>query len=189
MCWIGYGAMKKAYTIYAALSDEANEGWIWFSCPPIRTRTIVKVYHPKNNRAIFCVSRNIDPNFRTQYNDRQHTLNIQNSCEALVISQWYRDALGDFETKKGQVELEITPARIWGWRSIRACCHHPEIAVRVGTRLGVLGAWLGIIGLAAALLNMADIKGSLGVIILITLAALGGVVGSIVCRGVKRPVN
>ena len=27
---------------------------------------------------------------------------------------------------------------------LRGACHHPEMGVRVGTRLGVLGVWLGV---------------------------------------------
>src|SRR5258708_5718418 len=59
-------AMEKHYTIFAARSDETNEGWIWFSNPPLHTRTIVKVHHPKTGRVVFCESRKIDSNFLAQ---------------------------------------------------------------------------------------------------------------------------
>jgi hypothetical protein len=133
--------MEKPYTVFAALSDQANEGWIWFCNPLLHTRTIVKVCHSKTGRVVFCESRKIDPNFLVQY--RQSAREIMNPDEALVISEWYRDALGGFATTSSggdKVKLDITPAQIPGWRSLRASCHHPDIAVRVGTRLGVLGA-------------------------------------------------
>jgi hypothetical protein len=173
--------MKKTYTIFAALSDETNERWVWFRCPPFPTRTIVKVHYPKTGRTIFCESRKIDPNFLEQYNGKEHTLKIQNECEALVISKWYRNALGGFETK-GKVDLEITQSKCRTWGSLRASCNHPDISVRVGTRLGVLGTWLGFVGLAAALF---DLKSYYGASSLVVLAVVGGIIGYLVCRGAK----
>jgi len=173
--------MRKNYTVFAALSDEANVGWIWFSCPQIPTRTVVKVHHPKTGRTVFCESRKIDPNFLKLYNGKGHTLKIQNGCEALVISEWYRNALGGFATKE-KVDLEITQSKCRAWGSLRASCQHPDISVRVGTRLGVLGAWLGITGLAAALL---DLKNCYGVSSLSVVALVGAIFGCLACRGAK----
>lgn len=177
--------MKKNYTIFAALSDEANEGWVWFGCPSLPARTIVKVHCPKTCRTVFCESRKIDSNFQKHYNDQEHTRKIQNPCESLVISEWYRDALGGFLTKES-IELDITPVHIPAWSGIRASCHHPEIAVRVGTRLGVLGAWLGLVGLSAALL---DLKSTCGVLSLIAVALVGAIAGCLACRRTPPPMS
>ncbi len=181
--------MEKPYTIFAALSNETNEGWIWFSKPPLHTRTIVRVHNSQTRRVVFCESREIDYNFLTQYNERRHTQKITNPDEALVISEWYRDALGGFAPSKSgeQVKLDITQAQIPVWRSLRACCHHPHIAVRVGTRLGVLSAWLGLIGLGAALLELTAIKGGCRVSSLIAVAVVGAIIGWLACRGVEPP--
>jgi hypothetical protein len=188
--------MKRPYRIFAAVSDEASEGWIWFKDPSFPTRTIVKVRNPKTGRIVFCESRQIDANFVEGYNERPHTQNIEDNAEALVISAWYRDALGGFETtcqSKKQVELDITPARIrveFGvWGSLRAACHQPNIAVRVGTRLGVLGAWLGLVALVPALLELIGLKAGCRVssLILIAVAVGFAIPGYLVCRGVKHP--
>ncbi len=175
--------MNKTYTIFAALSDETNEGWVWFRSPSLPTRTIVKIYCRATNRTVFCESRKIDPNFVKQHNDRPHTAKIASTCEPLVISEWYRNALGGFATKSG-VELEITQPRIPVWRDLRVSCHHPQIAVRLATRLGVLGTWLGNVGLTAALL---DLKSCLGGLLLIAVAVIGAAIGFIACRGPNPP--
>ncbi len=176
--------MKKAYTIFAALSDEANEGWVWFGCPSLPARTIVKVHCPRTHRTVYCESRRIDPNFKCKYNEtpRQY---IQNPCESLVIGEWYRNALGGIATKQ-VVELDITPARVPAWSGIRASCQHPQIVVRVGTRLGALGAWLGLVGFAAALL---DHNSDCGILSLIAVALVGAVVGGLACSGTQPPTS
>ena len=180
--------MKKPYRIFAAISEETNAGWIWFGCPALPTRTIVRVWHPKNRRFVYCESRKIDDNFVTKYNQpsRRH---IDKKCEALIISEWYRNALGGFSTGReyeDQVTLEIKPAQIPVWRSLRACCHHPDIAVRVGTRLGVLATWLGIVALMAALPKLNSFY---RVSFLIAVAIVGAILGILACLGVKPPTS
>ncbi len=184
--------MERLYTIFAAMRDETNEAWIWFSNPRLGTRTVVKVHNPKTGRVVFCESRKIDLNFLAQYNERPHTQEIRNPDEALVISEWYRDALGGFSTTCNsghQVSLGVTRARIPGWRSLRASCHHPDIAVRLGVRLGALGIGLGLVGLMAALLELADLTSGCRVAALIATAVVGATVGTLACRGVKAPVS
>jgi hypothetical protein len=182
-------SMEKPYTVFAALSDQTNEGWIWFRNPPLHTRTIVKVRHPETGLVVFCESRKIDSNFLTQYK-QQTQREIKKPDETLVISEWYRDALGGFPTTRmsgDQVKLDITPARIPVWRSLRASCHHPDIAVRVGTRLGVLGAWLGLVSLVPALLELSNLNSGCRGSSLIAVAVVGAIFGSLACRGVNRP--
>lgn len=176
-------AMEKPYKIFAALSDESNVGWIWFGCPPLPTRTIIKVRHPQNRRVVYCESRKIDCNFVTKYNNPPRK-NIADSCEALVLSEWYRNALGGFATtgiSGDHVNLDITAAKIPIWKSIRACCHHPDIAVRVGTRLGVLGAWLGLVSLVAAMPEYCHRDFDLIAV------AVVGAIGIFACWPVRRP--
>jgi hypothetical protein len=184
--------MEKLYTIFAAISDETNEGWIWLSDPPLPPRTVVRVYDPVSGRVVFCETRSIDDNFRRQYNKREQTKKIDNSLEALVVSEWYRNALGGFATtakSNNQVKLNITPAGMPGWRSLRASCNHPDLAVRVGTRLGVLGAWLGLVGLIPPLFDIARIQGVCRVQYLIAVAVVGAIIGILACRGVRRPTS
>jgi hypothetical protein len=182
--------MERSYTVFAALSDQTNEGWIWLHNPSLHTRTIVRVRHLETDRVVFCESRKIDSNFLAQY--MQSAREIKNPDGALVISEWYRNALGGFATSGmsgDQVKLDITRAKIPVWRSLRASCHHPDIAVRVGTRLGVLGAWLGLVGLVPAVLELTELNRSCRASFLIAIAVAGAFVGSLACRGVKPPIS
>jgi hypothetical protein len=182
--------MERSYTVFAALSDQTNEGWIWFRNPSLHTRTIVRVRHPETDRVVFCESRKIDSNFLAQY--KQSAREIKNPDGAIVISEWYRNALGGFATSGmsgDQVKLDITRAKIPVWGSLRASCHHPDIAVRVGTRLGVLGAWLGLVGLVPALMDLTELHRGCRASFLIAVAVVGAIVGSLACRGVKPPIS
>jgi hypothetical protein len=131
------------FAVYAAIADESNEGWIWlYSANQLPTRTIVKITNVDTDRSVYCVSRRVDENF-------QRLSTKQLPLDTVVMSQWYRDALGIVETtiKSGQ-RTRLTIRVPWQpWDSIRAACQHPDVVACIGTRLGVIGAWLGLIGL------------------------------------------
>jgi hypothetical protein len=57
------GQKPSVLTIYAAHTDDANEGSIWIPEPHLPTRTLVKVCNPKLRRAVICQARHIDDNF------------------------------------------------------------------------------------------------------------------------------
>lgn len=68
--------------------------------------------------------------------------------DTIVASEWYRAAL---RVEKNMVIPDLIYFACWdgnwyGW--LRAACQGPDPVVRLGTRLGVLGAWLGFIALA-----------------------------------------
>jgi len=154
--------MRKSFAVYAATVDEANEGWVWFDSA-LPSRTIVKVTNDGARRSVYCVSRKIDENFLANYNTGSRTrITDVDVNEALVMSQWYRDALGGIVTTTRsdgkRVGLTIAQSKMPLWGSIRAACHHPDIVARVGTRLGVLGAWLGLIGLVPPVFNLRGVK-------------------------------
>lgn len=97
-----------------------------------------------------------------QYNEPPRYYLIE--ADTLVMSQWYRDALVGFEPSNednttGLVDLRITPLcwplRWWG--SLRAAAHHPELVVRIGMTLGVLGAGLGLVALIPSLLEIFEV--------------------------------
>jgi hypothetical protein len=186
--------MNRTFAVYAAIADEANEGWIWFNSD-LPTRTIVKVTNDRTRRSVYCASRKIDEDFLNNYNDSEKRKKIsRDGRDTLVMSAWYRDALGGFKTTArscGQrIRLTITPSRFPLWGTIRAACHHPEIVARIGTRLGVLGAWLGLTALVPPILiSSRDLKGDDPVIAWtqVIVAVMGGIVGWLACRGVKPP--
>jgi hypothetical protein len=141
------------YVIRHALSEEANEGWVWIHDPcrkePLGKRAVVTIRRPGHCRCVYVEVRKIDCNFLRQYN-RRPRINIRCELETITMSEWYRDALGiratDENNCDGRVQLNVRKANLWGWRSLRAACHHPDPVVRLGTRLGILGVWLGLSG-------------------------------------------
>ena len=150
----------KQYIIQAALHEEANEGWIW--ARDCDSRAIVCITNPANSRSVYCQVREIDDNFLRQYNKEPRTPITE--MDTLVISQWYRQALGISEHQRttDRVNLLIKPLRdlpfrLWG--SVRATAHHPEIVVRMGASLGVLGFGLGLVSLLPSLLTIVGILG------------------------------
>lgn len=148
------------YIIRVALHEEANEGWIWTK--GFRSRTIVRIRNPANKSTVFCQIRRLDENFVEIYNDDPKKRRIPLiDADTIVMSQWFRDALGELKTthpnnKTGLVNLKIDPyEHYWRWwGSLRAAAHHPDIVVRLGTRLGVIGVWLGLVGIGIPLLQM-----------------------------------
>jgi hypothetical protein len=177
------------YTIYAALTEEENEGWIWFEQPNFKTRTLVKVYNPDTNRSILCVSRHIDENFLRRYNGRCHIITITNPSKSLVINEWYRDALGGFATtfhSGHDLTLIITPLKLWGWRDVRAACQHPDIVARIGTRLGLVGTWLGVVGVAGSVLEFSNPGRATKLTIFLVMALLTALTAYFASRGTKR---
>lgn len=147
----------RQYIIRAALHDESNEGWVWMNDHV--SRAIVCITNSDNNQYVYCQVRKIDENFRKQYNkDGRYKLT---SADTIVTSQWYRDALGGFDTtekdnKTGLVKLDVQPVGclVQWWGSLRAAAHHPDIVVRLGTRLGIISAWLGLLGIGNSVLQM-----------------------------------
>jgi hypothetical protein len=152
--------IRKEFIIRAALAEEANEGWVWMATN-MPSRSVVKIKDCATKRTVFCQIRNFDENFLEKYKEdpAKRRKEITEPSKTIVMSEWYRDALGGFlTTQRGgkERELKINPAYIWGWRSLRAASHHPDLATRLGTRLGVLGAWLGIVGLILSLIPLVE---------------------------------
>lgn len=201
--------MKK-YTIRAVLQEEANQGWIWQGeCP---SRTTIKVSHSKNGkqRSVYCQARKIDRNFLDLYNQSKEEkdclrksgkkpridIHLDRAHETMVMSEWYRDALGHFETTKLDKETGLDDKtdftelsiiaydsgwkRLWG--PIRAAAHHPDIIVRIGISLGVLGAILGFIALVPTILDIAAISKSCQWPVVLVVALIAILLGYLACR-------
>ena len=199
--------MEKDFIIYAAPVDDVDAGWIWFKSN-LPTRTVIKVRNKRTRRHVYCLSRQIDDNFIARYNNqpaderpRRYKITGTDLDNALVISEWYRNALGGFPStysKNGtSIRLSIVPDKplkwwsapvLWWW-GLRAACHNPDIVARVGTRLGILGAWLGVIGLVPPVFISHGVKADEPAVgwTQIVVAVIGGIVGWLACRGVKPP--
>ncbi len=143
------------YIIRAALREEMSNGWVWLD--GFQSRTVIRIKNLKTGRSVICQARELDDNFIKHYNLSSNRHNINMDDSTIVMSGWYRDALGipgtkEADNRTGRVTLTVCCYE-WIWGQLRAACHHPDIVVRLGTRLGVLGAWLGLLGVALSLVQ------------------------------------
>jgi len=178
------------YIIRAAMHDEANEGWIWIEGFP--SRSLVEISNKENGRSVVCLARELDQNFLNIYNptdkevsgeNRSHRFSIELQQDTVVMSSWYRDALGGFDTTKGdnangKVALDVQRYRGWQpWGQLRAASHHPDIVARLGVRLGAIGMWLGLISIWLGLLSIIPAGGCarlvVGIIVVVLVITVG----------------
>lgn len=138
--------------IYAALREDAQQGWVWLQNSNLPARSIIKITSPNNCKSIYCEALQIDENFLDYYNSNPKTIEIKDPQNALVISGWYRAALGDIPTKS-EVNLCIRPCNcLWG--KFKACTNHPQVVIRVAAWLGAIGLFLGLIGIVLGTLSL-----------------------------------
>lgn len=178
------------YVVRAALHEEANAGWVWLEHFP--SRSLVKIKNGKTDQSVVCEVRRIDKNFLEKYN-KAPRINIESSNhhQSVAMSQWYRDALGiptttDANNKTGTVDLSIEKCRFPVWADIRAACSHPDIVVRLGTRLGILGGVLGVVGLVPVVTSLIGFSSYWGNVWLLLISIFSLLVGWCACRGPKR---
>ena len=137
--------------LYAALLDDAHQGWVWLQNPALPARSVVKISNPANGKSVYCETLQIETNFLAQYNQSPR-YNIKDPSSSLVIGAWYRAALGGLQAQT-EVSLSVTPANSW-WGKFGACIHHPQIVVRLSAWLGGIGFVLGIIGFVLGVLSV-----------------------------------
>lgn len=137
--------------LFAALREEAQQGWIWLQDSSLPPRSIVKITNPTNGKAVYCEALQIDQNFLSAYNQSPRIF-ISTPQAALVINGWYRAALGGLSTQS-DVSLSIRPSNSW-WGKLKACIDHPQIIVRVAAWLGAIGLFLGVVGLLLGVLSL-----------------------------------
>lgn len=150
------------FIIRAALSEEANDGWVWVQMPgrSFAPRAVVRIDRRVQDRRfrIFVEARTIDDNFRKHYNKGSRRIAVVEQRDTLVMAEWYRDALRIPRTTAPDdvtdtAGLSVVTTRMFVWPSLRAACHHPALSVRLGTRLGIVGVCLGVVGLWLGLLG------------------------------------
>jgi hypothetical protein len=181
----------ESYVIRAALAEESNEGWVWMAKP---SRAIVRISHPDGRRSVYWQGRDRrDGNFIRRYNEPPRR-KIVYPDETIVMGRWYRDALGILGTTAanqvdGRADLIVKEPNRWGWGGIRSACHHPDAYVRLATRLGVLGAWLGVFGFMAPVANLlVERDKPVNDYLVVAVAVITGALGLLVCRG-PRPAR
>lgn len=137
--------------LFAALREDTQQGWVWLQDPSLPARSVVKIKSSDNGKTVYCESLQIDANFLSAYN-KSPRITISNPQDALVISGWYRAALGGLPTQS-DVSLEIKPCNSW-WGKFKACIHHPQTVVRVAAWLGLISVALGLLGAALGAVSL-----------------------------------
>ena len=144
--------MKK-YRIYASVTEESKEGWVWISPSDNLTSEFVKIENPESGKSIICERRIIDKNYIKNYNSRESTINIKNDGNVLILNDSFRTKLGGIPTQS-EVSLEIKDANGLIEKYIFASLHHPHPFVRIGIKLGVISVFLGVIGLTLGIIGI-----------------------------------
>ena len=190
------------FIVRAAVSEETNNGWVWVQTPcdtrldsELTPRTIVTIKQKGEPcwSCIYVEVRKIDDNFRKQYNCKASTVSICQKKNVVVMSEWYRQALGIVKTTpkndESQTEiLLINRSKLPVWRSLRAACHHPDLVVRLGTRLGITGVWLGIVGVGLGLMGTNVLNCvQYGKVLLASIFLLFAILGIVAARRPHRP--
>jgi hypothetical protein len=156
--------MNKApqYIIRAARDEESNSGWVWIGGPSKNnptSRIVVKITRDGYGRGVYTEARVIDPNFVEHYNSNPKRCAIDLKDDTIVMGDWYRGALGishatPRDKKSGTVKLRVKKVSFCGSEALFAACHNPDPNVRLATRLGILGAWLGLLALVDPVLKV-----------------------------------
>jgi hypothetical protein len=138
------------YTIYAAMPEDINVGWVWIGSPRLASRIVVRITNKKSGNSSYCEALQIEDNFLRIYNDNGSKREvICDPGKALVLNAWYRRMLDRIETQS-EYDLEIEAAdNLWG--RLRSCLQHPQVVVRLATWLGIFSVGLGVMGLLLGL--------------------------------------
>lgn len=133
----------KKFALFAALHEESRAGWVWVSPGDSPEAIFIRVRRREARRAVVCERRIADDNFRRYYNERPYTNKLPDSGPFIVMSDSYRTALGISEAREAVLELSEA-----GFLSqhLTAYSHHPDGAIRLGVRLGLLSVALGLLG-------------------------------------------
>ena len=129
--------------LFAALREDAQQGWVWLRDPSLSPRSIIKITNTENGKSVYCEALQIDSNFLSSYNQSPR-INIKDPQSAIVVGAWYRAALGGLDTQQ-DVSLKVRPCNSM-WGRFMACAHHPQTVVRVAAWLGVISVALGVLG-------------------------------------------
>lgn len=176
------------FRVHAALHEESTSGWVWSKVDNVESRSLVRIVSKTTNKSVICEYREIDSFFLHYFNARRRDGSQEMTMveRPVVISSWYRGALG-IKGIGHDVELNITPVRLRWLGSIQGGCQHPDVVVRLATRLGVLGVWLGLTSVMMSVLSFEWFRKPWLIAILLTAVIGAGILASVVCKGVTPP--
>lgn len=131
--------------VYASLSEDINNGWVWVPETVVSERTVVRIKNRQSGKVVYCEALQIGDNYLKRYNTNDRTYRINDKSGAIVMSEWYRKKLRVKETRT-EVAFEVKESdHVWG--HLRASLHHPQLVVRLAMRLAIVSVVLGIIGI------------------------------------------
>ena len=137
------------FKIYAAKIEDMNQGWIWLGGhDKLAQRSVVRLSNGDTWKRVYCEVLKIDENFIRDYNrPEKYRIPINDLKSTLVVSEWYRTRLG--LERNTEAEIELTSANGFCGR-LYACLQHPQVVVRLSTRLGIWSVFLSAIGIILA---------------------------------------
>jgi hypothetical protein len=139
--------------LFAALNEDAHQGWVWLQDSSLPTRSVIKITNLTNRKTIHCEALQIDDNFLSAYNQLPR-ISISKPDSAIVIGGWYRASLGGLTTQE-DVQLAIRSCNSM-WGRLMACIDHPQAVVRVAAWLGLVSVGLGLLGVVLGALSFCD---------------------------------
>ena len=142
----------NVYHIFAALHEEAKDGWVWLSPATVLTADFVRIRNPRVNKLIVCEGRAVDRNFRNFYQSREGTVALPDSGNFVVMNAAFRAQL---EILQSELPLEIDGTTSIKDRYLRALLHHPDAAIRLSATLALVSLAIGFLGLIATLGSLA----------------------------------
>lgn len=212
--------MQNTYRMFTALHEDTDKGWVWLLLSEkqgFRSRNTIRI--TCGNRSVYCEHRNFDENFVRRYDAAddttcmyfgltepdhakqkdiaQHAVRHRDKVhltlvsDIIVISSWYRKALGNPDKNNPQ-PLTICKPRSSQWADMRAACQHPEPTVRIAMRAALVGTWLGVAAFLPAIAAVQPMKSWLEEtirypeFIALLLAAAFGIACLFAGRGVQR---
>jgi hypothetical protein len=132
------------YRVLAAMRQDMNEGWVWLTSSSLESRSVAKIKNMKNGKVVYCECLEIENNFVHEYNSSTWRMKFDPAEKTLIINEWYRKKLGGIHTKATH-DFDVIPANGW-WGKIRANIDHPQVVVRMATKLALLSVGLGLLG-------------------------------------------
>ncbi len=144
---------SNKYIIKAALSEDINSSYIWFSSLPCSSREIVKIINTNTAKTVWCEVIVADDNYIKRYNQNPKTKDINKDIPFIVMNEWYREKLG----LNKNIYCEIKIKSLWIPASIRqlyASLAHPDNTVRLAAYLAFISVGLGVAGLILGFISL-----------------------------------
>ena len=111
---------------------------------------LVRIRNTSTGSTIYCEALPIGESLLRRYN-KDASVPMTEPGNVIVLSHWYRSRLNGYQYR--ELELEIRPAR-GSVHAFIACIQHPQIAVRLATKLAAWSVILGAVGLALGIIGL-----------------------------------